>query len=96
MMPFFVIALMNFRKAARINYRNIRKSNSEMNLNVQENIEAVRLVRSFTNEEIEKRKFDKSNEKLKDSYINQIKLSSKFEVIFSSIKQICIYWNYCS
>ena len=29
-----------------------------------------------------------SNEKLKDSYIKQINLSSKFEVIFSSIKQL--------
>ena len=70
MMPFFVVALMNFKRTARINYRNIRKSNSEMNLNVQENIEAVRLVRSFTNEDIEKRKFDKSNEKLRGSYIS--------------------------
>jgi ATP-binding cassette subfamily B protein len=87
-MPFFLIALMRFKKAARSNYKNIRKSNSEMNLNVQENIEAVRLVRSFTNEELEKRKFDKSNEKLKGSYIKQINLSSKFEVIFSSIKQL--------
>lgn len=87
-MPFFLIALMRFKKAARSNYKNIRKSNSEMNLNVQENIEAVRLVRSFTNEELEKRKFDTSNEKLKDSYIKQINLSSKFEVIFSSIKQL--------
>lgn len=88
MMPFFLLALMRFKKAARKNYKNIRKSNSEMNLNVQENIEAVRLVRSFTNEDLEKRKFDKSNEKLKGSYISQIKLSSKFEVIFSSIKQL--------
>lgn len=88
MMPFFVISLMNFRRIAKINYGNIRKNNSYMNLNVQENIEAVRLVRSFTNEDIEKKKFDESNEKLKDSYIDQIKLSSKFEVIFSSIRQI--------
>lgn len=88
MTPFFIIALMRFKKAAKTNYKNIRSCNSEMNLTVQENIEAVRLVRSFTNEELEKRKFDKSNEKLKNSYINQIKLSSKFEVSFSSIKQI--------
>ena len=88
MTPFFIIALLNFKNAAKINYRNIRNSNSEMNLTVQENIEAVRLVRSFTNEGLERRKFDKSNEKLKNSYISQIKLSSKFEVIFSSIKQI--------
>lgn len=88
MTPFFIVALMNFKKAAKINYRNIRNCNSEMNLTVQENIEAVRLVRSFTNEELERRKFDSSNEKLKNSYINQIKLQSRFEVIFSSIKQI--------
>jgi ATP-binding cassette subfamily B protein len=87
MLPFFIIALTKFRKAARVNFRKIRESNSRMNLTVQENIEAVRLVRSFTNEELEKRKFDKSNELLKGSHINQIKLSSKFEVIFSSIKQ---------
>ena len=88
MLPFFIIALTKFRKRARVNFRKIRESNSRMNLTVQENIEAVRLVRSFTNEELEKRKFDKSNELLKTSHINQIKLSSKFEVIFSSIKQI--------
>lgn len=88
MMPFFVIALINFKRVAKVNYGKIRRNNSYMNLNVQENIEAVRLVRSFTNEDIEKKKFDKSNEKLKSSYIDQIKLSSKFEVIFSSIRQI--------
>ncbi|EKQ53614.1 MULTISPECIES: ABC transporter ATP-binding protein [unclassified Clostridium] len=88
MMPIFVIALRNFKRAAKVNYSNIRKSNSEMSLNVQENIEAVRLVRSFTNEEVEKRKFDKNNDKVRESYINQINLSAKFEVIFSSIKQI--------
>lgn len=86
--PFLAVALMKFKKTARLNYREIRGSNSEMNLTVQENIEAVRLVRSFTNEEVEKQKFDKSNERLKNSYISQIRLSSKFEVIFSSIKQI--------
>jgi ATP-binding cassette subfamily B protein len=59
-----------------------------MNLTVQENIEAVRLVRSFTNETLEKKKFDGSNENLKNAYIAQINLSSKFEVIFGVIKQI--------
>ena len=66
-----------------------------MNLTVQENIEAVRLVRSFTNEKVEKEKFDDANEELKTSYINQIKLSSKFEVIFRIVRQSCIYRQYC-
>lgn len=85
--PVLFIALMRFRMLARENYKAIRGNNSKMNLTVQENIEAVRLVRSFTNEKIEKEKFDTVNDELKTSYINQIKLSSKFEVIFGIVKQ---------
>jgi ABC-type multidrug transport system fused ATPase/permease subunit len=88
MTPFFIIALRKFKNAAKANYKIIRNCNSRMNLTVQENIEAVRLVRSFTNEELEMKKFDESNEILKNSYINQINLSSRFEVVFSTIKQI--------
>lgn len=85
--PVLFIALMRFRMLARENYKAIRGNNSKMNLTVQENIEAVRLVRSFTNEKVEKEKFDTVNDELKISYINQIKLSSKFEVIFGIVKQ---------
>ena len=79
--------LMDFRKKARASFRKIRESHSNMNLTVQENIEALRLVRSFTNEELEKAKFDVSNEQVKETSIRQVWLSSKFDVLFSSIKQ---------
>ncbi len=88
LIPIFAFALQRFKKQARMNYRNIRACNSDMNLKVQENIEAVRLVRSFTNEEKEKEKFNASNDSLRESYIKQITLSSSFEAAFSSIKQI--------
>lgn len=88
LLPAFAVALIRFRKKARENYRKIRESNSKMSLTVQENIEAVRIVRSFTNEDTEIEKFRESNEQLKTSYINQINLSARFEVIFSTIKQI--------
>ena len=86
--PFFAIALLRFRKLARENFRAIRGNNSTMSLTVQENIEAVRLVRSFTNEALEKEKFDKANVTLRDSHIKQIKLSSTFEAVFSIIRQV--------
>ena len=86
--PFFAVALLRFRKLARENFRAIRSCNSNMSLTVQENIEAVRLVRSFTNEELEKRKFDASNISLRDSHIKQIRLSSTFEAVFSIIRQV--------
>ncbi len=88
LMPILVIALVKFRKIAKENFRKIRECDSRMNLTVQENIEAVRLVRSFTNEELERNKFDITNHQVRDTHINQIWLSSKFEVIFNAIKQI--------
>lgn len=87
MIPFFVVSLIRFKKLARVNFQNIRACNSDMNLTVQENIEAVRLVRSFTNEDVERKKFDGSNERLKKSYVKQVKLSATFEAVFNSIKQ---------
>ena len=88
LLPFLVVTLINFRKKAKENFRKIRACDSRMNLTVQENIEAVRLVRSFTNEALERSKFDETNQKVKETQINQIWLSSKFEVVFHSIKQI--------
>ena len=88
MMPILAVALFNFRKKAKRNFTNIRKGDSRMNLTVQENIEAVRLVRSFTNEDLERDKFDEANENLKQAHINQVWLSSKFDVLINAIKQI--------
>lgn len=85
--PFFAVSLMRFKKLARLNFRDIRARNSDMNLTVQENIEAVRLVRSFTNEEKEREKFDRTNEELKQSYVKQVTLSAAFEAVFNGIKQ---------
>lgn len=85
--PLFVIALVKFQNVARENFQCIRGANSKMSLTVQENIEAVRVVRAFTNEAIEKEKFNQANEQLQNSYIEQIKLSSAFEALFSILKQ---------
>ena len=87
LMPAFIVGLQKFKKKARENYFTIRQNNSTMNLAVQENIEAVRLVRAFTNESFEKQKFDKTNETLKQSHLKQINLSAGFDVLFSSLKQ---------
>ena len=88
LMPFLIVLLINFRRKAKENFRKIRECDSRMNLTVQENIEAIRLVRSFTNEQVERDKFDETNNKVRDTHIKQIWLSSKFDIVFNSIKQI--------
>lgn len=85
--PVFIYELNKFKKVARKNYGEIRSTSSNMNLTVQENIEAVRLVRSFTNEALEEKKFDDANESVKNANISQIRLSAKFDAVFNIIKQ---------
>ena len=59
-----------------------------MNLTTQENIAAVRIVRSFHNEDLEKEKFHKVNTNFLDARMKQIWLSSKFDLTFNTIRQI--------
>lgn len=88
LMPFLVLAVLDFKKKARANFKEIREKSSAMNLTTQENIAAVRIVRSFTNEELEKEKFDRSNTEFLNARMSQIWLSSKFDLTFNSIKRI--------
>lgn len=88
LMPFLVITVLDFKKKARINFKEIREKSSAMNLTTQENIAAVRIVRSFTNEELEKEKFQNVNTDFLNARLKQIWLSSGFDLTFNSIKQI--------
>ncbi len=86
--PFLVRTVLNFKAQARSNFKEIRNRSAAMNLTTQENIAAVRIVRSFTNEELEKEKFHTSNMNFLNSRLKQIWLQSKFDLTFNAIKQI--------
>ncbi len=88
LMPLIAMTVLNFRKKAKENFQAIRKAGSRMNLTVQENIAAVRIIRSFTNEEAEKEKFDKVNQEYLEKNLNQIWLSSRFDATLNTLKQI--------
>lgn len=88
LMPFLIRTVFDFKKKARENFQEIRAKSSSMNLTTQENIAAVRIVRSFTNEELEEEKFDKVNHEFLNARLNAVWLTSKFDMTFNSIKQI--------
>lgn len=87
LMPFLVKAVLTFKSKARENFKEIRAKSSEMNLVTQENIAAVRIVRSFHNEELEKEKFDRKNTNFLAARIKQIWLSSKFDLTINALRQ---------
>jgi len=88
LMPLVIKLVLDFRTQARANFKNIRQKSATLNLNTQENIAAVRIVRSFTNEELEKEKFHKANTDFLDARLKQVWLSSRFNLTFNSIRQI--------
>lgn len=88
LMPFLVRSVLDFKRRARENFKGIRQKSSELNLTTQENIAAVRIVRSFHNEDLEKEKFRRANTDFLDARMKQIWLSSKFDLTFNTIRQI--------
>lgn len=86
--PFYAVALVRYLKLSRRHFRAIRESYSDINLTVQENIDAVRIVRSFAGEEIELKKFDRDNQKVFRLQTEEVKLSAKYESIFTAFQQI--------
>ena len=86
--PFLLVTLVKYTKAARRVSTDIRDRNADVNLNVQENINAVRLIRSFANEGFEENKFDKVNAALRDAYCAQADVAAKYGAAFNIIRQI--------
>ena len=75
--PFFVVALCFYLSRSRKLFRAIREGYSAINLDVQENIDAVRIVRSFAAEEREIQKFDRCNGEVYDLSVKQVRLTAK-------------------
>lgn len=88
MSPLLIIAVIRFKRMAKTNFKTIRSAGSHLNLITQENIGAVRIVRSFVNEELEKNKFAKVNKEFCDSNIKQTDLTANFELTFNIIRQL--------
>lgn len=86
--PVLIRAVFIFKKKARENFTKIRANSSALNLTTQENISGVRIVRSFVNEELEKKKFNKVNMDFCNTNIDQVSLTANFEMSVNIIKQI--------
>ncbi len=86
--PFLIVTLRKFMRAARDISAEIRNRNADMNMTVSENINAVRLIRSFTSEETELKKFDKRNEATKNTYFRHADIISSYTVLFNIMRQV--------
>ena len=61
--PLFVLSLVFFRKRMKKAFKESREQTGIINSQVEDSLLGVRVVKSFANEEIEQKKFDKGNER---------------------------------
>ena len=93
--PFFTVALVRYLRQAKVLFKEIRESYSAINLTVQENIDAVRIVRSFAGEETEMHKFDRDNERVYALNKQEARLSAKYNSIFTLCQQVGYVGTVC-
>lgn len=85
--PVYVVALVKYVRKIHKIFSEMRNLFSELNLAVQENIHAVRLVRSFSNEQLERKKFEKASFNLRNCYFEFDKTSAKYNSLFEFFMQ---------
>lgn len=77
---FFIARIYNGK--VRRMYRKIRDANVDLNTCIQENINGVRVVRSFAAEKQELTKFEKKNQKFRDNYVELANINARYWMLF--------------
>ncbi len=86
-MPVIGVALFIMMKVVMPFFRKIFRKYDNMNESVQENVQAIRVVKSFVREEHEKEKFDKVSSSVKKDFTK----AERILVLCWPIMMICIY-----
>lgn len=79
-LPIMLFACLSFRGKMRIAFKESRKQVGELNARVEDSLLGIRVVKSFANEEIEKKKFDEGNV----LFLNIKKIAYKYMAGFHS------------
>jgi len=86
--PFLVLFAIFYNSKMRKTFRQMREKLSDINAGLEDSISGVRVVKSFTNEEYEEKKFDKGNnafKKLRTRSVKQLGIFSGGINFFSNI-----------
>ncbi|MCL1944455.1 MAG: ABC transporter ATP-binding protein/permease [Firmicutes bacterium] len=86
----FVVAII-FAKISKPQLVEIGQARMDLSTTVQENIQGVRVVRSYATEDIEQVKFDYANNNLRNKFVGRANVRARFHVIFNTISQAIFF-----
>ena len=84
--PLYALCSVLFIKKARIRSTEVRNASADLNMTVQENINAVRTVRAFASEEEETQTFDKKNGNMFGAMMKNTFLQIRHSTIFGALR----------
>lgn len=76
--PVMIIVLLTFRMRMKKNFKESRRLIGELNSQIEDSLLGIRVVKSFSGEEIEQRKFDAGNTRFLDIKKERYKLFGQF------------------
>lgn len=87
--PFLTIGLLLVAKFAMPAFRRVFKKYDNLNESIEENVRAMRVVKGFSREEYEKKKFETASESIRKDFTRAERIVS----LNTPIMQICVYFN---
>ncbi len=87
-MPFMLVFGIYYGRQLKASFREVRSTVADVNSLVENSIQGVREVQSFTSESFEKQKFKHVNTIFKDARSNQYKMMARYESIMMFFREI--------
>ena len=87
--PILLVGLLLIAKFALPAFRKVFKRYDNLNESIEENVRGMRVVKGFSREEYEKKKFDKEAESIRKNFT----FAERIVALNSPLMQICVYFN---
>ena len=87
--PILIVGLLLIAKFALPAFRKVFKRYDNLNESIEENVRGMRVVKGFSREEYEKKKFDKEAESIRKNFT----FAERIVALNSPLMQICVYFN---
>lgn len=87
--PILIVGLLLIVKFALPAFRKVFKRYDNLNESIEENVRGMRVIKGFSREEYEKKKFDKEAESIRKNFT----FAERIVALNSPLMQICVYFN---
>ncbi len=87
--PVLTFGLLIIAKFAMPAFRAAFRKYDKLNESIEENVQAMRVVKGFSREEYEKKKFGKASDNIRNDFLK----AERIVVLNSPLMQLCLYFN---